>query len=68
MRPAATGQNARMERSGTTPQVSVDTSDLADLVKASGPFLTVLLTTEPDIDNAAQRATSRAGGLEPCST
>jgi hypothetical protein len=48
-----------MERAGLTPQVAPDTSDLADLVMAAGPFLTVHLTTEGDIDNAAQRSEQR---------
>jgi hypothetical protein len=48
-----------MERSGLTPQVASDQSDLADLTKAAGPFLTVQLTTEADIDNAAQRSDQR---------
>ncbi|HEX2048352.1 MAG TPA: Vms1/Ankzf1 family peptidyl-tRNA hydrolase [Acidimicrobiales bacterium] len=48
-----------MERAGLTPQVAPDTSDLADLVKAPGPFLTVQLTTESGIDNAAQRSEQR---------
>jgi hypothetical protein len=48
-----------MERSGLTPQVAADTSDLADLGKASGPFLTIQLTTEAEIDNAAQRSEQR---------
>ena len=48
-----------MERSGLTPQVAADTSDLTDLVKTPGPFLSVQLTTEADIDNAAQRSEQR---------
>ncbi|MDQ3898566.1 MAG: hypothetical protein M3326_15200 [Actinomycetota bacterium] len=48
-----------MERAGTTPQVAADTSDLADLVKTPGPFLSLHLTTEADIDNAAQRSEQR---------
>ena len=48
-----------MERSGATPRVAADTSDLVDLVKAVGPFLTLQLTTEADIDNAAQRSEQR---------
>lgn len=48
-----------MERSGVTPQVSADTSDLVDLAKAVGPFLTLQLTTEASIDNAAQRSEQR---------
>ena len=35
-----------MERSGVTPQVAPDTSDLADLAQAAGPFLSLVLTTE----------------------
>jgi hypothetical protein len=48
-----------MERSGVTPQVAADTSDLVDLAKAVGPFLSVHLTTEAGIDNAAQRSEQR---------
>ncbi len=48
-----------MERSGVTPQAAVDTSDLADLVNATGPLLTLQLGTEADIDNAAQRSEQR---------
>ena len=48
-----------MERSGVTPQVAADTSDLVDLVEAVGPFLTLQLTTEADVDNAAQRSQQR---------
>ena len=48
-----------MERSGVTPQVAGDASDLVDLAKAVGPFLTLQLTTEADIDNAAQRSEQR---------
>lgn len=51
-----------METSGTTPKVGIDASavpDVARLFEASGPFVTVYLTTEPDIDNAAQRSLLR---------
>lgn len=48
-----------MERAGLTPQVAPDTSDLADLVKTPGPFLSVQMTTEADIDNAGQRSEQR---------
>ncbi len=48
-----------MERSGVTPQVAPDTSDLADLAQATGPFLSLVLTTEAGIDNAAQRSEQR---------
>jgi hypothetical protein len=48
-----------MERAGLTPQVAADISDLADLVKTPGPFLSLQLTTEAGIDNAAQRSEQR---------
>ncbi|HVL05789.1 MAG TPA: Vms1/Ankzf1 family peptidyl-tRNA hydrolase [Acidimicrobiales bacterium] len=48
-----------MERSGLTPQAAADTSDLVDLVKAVGPFLSLRLTTEAGIDNAARRSEQR---------
>lgn len=48
-----------MERAGSTPQVAADTTDLAELVAAPGPFLTVHLVTESEIDNAAQRSEQR---------
>ena len=48
-----------MDRSGTTPQHAADTSDLADLVKATGPFLSLQLGTEAGIDNAARRSELR---------
>jgi len=56
---AGSGQNVGMERSGTTPQHAVDTSDLADLVQTTGPFLSLGLVTEADIDNAARRSELR---------
>jgi hypothetical protein len=59
MAPAVAGQEGAMERSGVTPQVAADTSDLVELVKAPGPFLTLALTTEAQIDNAAQRSEQR---------
>lgn len=57
-----------MERSGLTPQVAADTSDLVDLVKAVGPFLSVVLTTEAGIDNAAQRSDQRWRALRDQAT
>ena len=48
-----------MERSGAIPQVAADTSDLVDLAKSIGPFLSLQLTTEAGIDNAAQRSEQR---------
>jgi hypothetical protein len=48
-----------METSGVTPRVGVDTGDLAELATGPGPFLSVYLTTEAVVDNAAQRAEVR---------
>ena len=48
-----------MERSGVTPQVAADASDLVELAKAAGPFLTLQLTTEADVENAAQLSEQR---------
>jgi hypothetical protein len=59
MAAAVPGQERAMERSGLTPQVAADTSDLVDLAKAVGPFLSLQLTTEAGIDNAAQRSEQR---------
>ena len=52
-----------MERSGVTSQVAADTSDLVDLTHAVGPFLSLELTTEAGIDNAAQRSEQRWRGV-----
>lgn len=48
-----------METAGTTPAVAVDAPDLAELVTAPGPFLTVYLATEGEVANAAQRTELR---------
>ncbi|MGZ4129518.1 MAG: hypothetical protein ACXVPR_01650, partial [Actinomycetota bacterium] len=48
-----------METSEALPSGAVTLSDLADLVAAPGPFLTLLLVTEQDIENAAQRSEVR---------
>lgn len=48
-----------MERSGVTPQVGAGASDLVGLAKAAGPFLTLQLITEADIENAAQLSRQR---------
>ncbi|HWC09603.1 MAG TPA: Vms1/Ankzf1 family peptidyl-tRNA hydrolase [Acidimicrobiales bacterium] len=45
-----------MERTGVTPPGAVVAPDLAELVAAPGPFVTVYLTTAADIDNAAHRS------------
>ena len=41
-----------MEARGTTPRVWADNGDLEDLVGANGPFVTVQLATDAEIDNA----------------
>jgi len=48
-----------METAESLPQGAVDIADLRDVVLAPGPFLSVLLTTEPDVENAAQRSDAR---------
>ena len=48
-----------MEHTGVIPQVAVRSPELAELVRSEGPFVTVYLTTEADIDNAAQRSEQR---------
>jgi len=48
-----------METSGVTPHVGVETADLAELATGPGPFLTLYMTTEGAVDNAAQRAEVR---------
>ena len=45
-----------MERSGAIPQVGVAAPDLVETLAAPGPFATVVLTTEADVENAAQRS------------
>jgi hypothetical protein len=48
-----------MEHARATPAVGVAAPELTELVMAEGPFLTVYLTTEAGIDNAAQRSQQR---------
>jgi hypothetical protein len=48
-----------METSGQTPTTAVADSDLAQLALRPGPFLTVYLTTEADIENATQLSQQR---------
>jgi Bacterial archaeo-eukaryotic release factor family 2 len=48
-----------METSQALPAGAVAPADLAHLVGGEGPFLTVLLTTESGVENAAQRSEQR---------
>jgi hypothetical protein len=48
-----------METTGATPPGAVTASDLAELSKVGGPFVTVYLTTEQDVPNAGQLAEQR---------
>ena len=48
-----------MEASEPTPAGGVSAQDLAELVKTPGPFLTLYLSTDPHIDNAAHRSEQR---------
>jgi hypothetical protein len=48
-----------METSEAIPSGAIDASDLADLVRHEGPFLSLYLTIEPEVENAAQRTDIR---------
>ncbi len=48
-----------MENAGVTPQVAVTAPELVELVAMEGPFLSLYVTTEAEIDNAAQRSEQR---------
>lgn len=48
-----------MERSGVTPPGAVAAPDLADVLSAGGPYLSLYLTTEAGIDNASYRSEQR---------
>jgi hypothetical protein len=48
-----------METSEAVPASGVHAPDLAGLFAAGGPFATVYLTTEPDVDNQAARSEVR---------
>jgi hypothetical protein len=45
-----------METSEATPGGGVRASDLAEVATGLGPFATVYLTTEPEVENAAQKS------------
>ncbi|MGI8617172.1 MAG: Vms1/Ankzf1 family peptidyl-tRNA hydrolase [Actinomycetota bacterium] len=48
-----------METSEKLPHGAVEASDLAELARSSGPFLSLYLNTEPDVENASQRSQAR---------
>ena len=48
-----------MEAAGTTPRVGPDLSDLAEVIDGSGPFLTLYLLTDGEVDNAGSRSEQR---------
>src|SRR5947209_2158427 len=48
-----------MDHTGVTPPVAITAPDLAEVVLGDGPFLTVYLTTEAAVENAAQRSELR---------
>ena len=53
------GRVLGMETSGTTPATGVTSPELVELVQGNGPFASIYLTTEAEIDNAAPRAEQR---------
>jgi hypothetical protein len=48
-----------METSEALPAGAVAPGDLADLVSGEGPFLTIVMTTEGNVENAEQRSNQR---------
>ena len=48
-----------MDHTGVTPPVALTAPDLAEVALDEGPFLTVYLTTEASVENAAQRSELR---------
>ena len=48
-----------METSEQLPHGAVEAPDLAELVRRAGPFLSVFLTTEGDVADAAERSMAR---------
>ncbi|HET9672174.1 MAG TPA: hypothetical protein VFQ40_04925, partial [Actinomycetota bacterium] len=48
-----------METSERIPEGIVDAVDLSPLVEREGPFLSLYLHTEPDVENAARRSETR---------
>ena len=52
-----------MESSERLPADAVDAPDLAELAVRQGPFLSIYLNTEPDVEKAAQRSEVRWKGI-----
>src|SRR3954463_9487754 len=48
-----------MDHTGVTPPVAITAPDLAEIALGEGPFLTVYLTTEAAVENAAPRSELR---------
>jgi hypothetical protein len=48
-----------METSEALPAGAVVASDLSELVSGTGPFLTIVMNTEAEVENAAQRSGKR---------
>ncbi len=48
-----------MERSGVTPPGAVAAPDLAEVLSAGGPYISIYLTTEAGIENASYRSEQR---------
>jgi hypothetical protein len=57
--PDVSGYTAPMETSEALPGGGIDLGDLQRVFDAPGPFLSVFLTTEPRVENAAQRSDAR---------
>lgn len=48
-----------MDHTGVTPAVAISAPDLAEVALGDGPFLSLYLTTEASVENAAQRSELR---------
>src|SRR5205814_6547544 len=53
------GKVSLMETAEGLPGGAIDPSDLTDVIKDPGPFLSLYLHTEGDVENAAQRSMTR---------
>src|SRR5688572_260304 len=48
-----------MDASEPLPSDAIEAPDLAELIRRPGPFLSLYLNTERDVENAAQRSEKR---------